>query len=405
MKDDRWPKLAGTTARIRLLDGLCHSKEEGEGTMKKILFALAALVSMTAVHADINIGESVPTSGLAGDTGKALALGASIYFSRVNAQGGINGEPINLITRDDGYDATRTLANTRELIDKENAVALIGYYGTTPLQELIKSKMLDTAGIPLVGAYTGADSVRTPGSAYFFQTRAGYTQEVEKIVALLNEHLGVTRIAVLAQKDGFGEAGYTAIKNELAKRNLQLAGEGWYDKTTGDTNAAAQALAKANPEAIIMVAISKPAGTFAKQFKALGGTSQLYGLSAIQFDNVTRQAGLGAAHGIGLSQVFPAPTNAQLKLVREFQADADSFLKSGDYPSYALLEGYISARLLTEALKRAGKNPTRASVYAALTNMHHYDLGGFVIDFNDKKRLGSSFVELTMISATGVLTR
>ncbi|MDR3429356.1 ABC transporter substrate-binding protein [Silvimonas sp.] len=372
--------------------------------IKKILLALAATISV-AVHADINIGESVPTSGLAGDTGKALALGASIYFSRINAQGGINGEPINLITRDDGYDATRTLANTRDLIDKENAVALIGYYGTTSLQELIKSKMLDTAGIPLVGAYTGADSVRTPGSAYFFQTRAGYTQEVEKIVALLNEHLGVSRIAVLAQKDAFGEAGYAAVKNELAKRKLTLAGEGWYDKTTGDTNAAAQALAKANPEAIIMVAISKPASTFAKQFKALGGTSQLYGLSAIQFDNVTRQAGLGVAHGIGLSQVFPAPTNAQLKLVREFQTDAEPFLKSGDYPSYALLEGYISARLLTEALKRAGKNPTRASVYEALSNMHHYDLGGFVVDFSDKKRLGSNFVELTMISATGVLTR
>ncbi|MDR3426764.1 ABC transporter substrate-binding protein [Silvimonas sp.] len=373
-------------------------------TVVRTLLALAFSVA-TLAYADINIGESVPTSGLAGDTGKALALGASIYFGRVNAQGGINGEHINLITRDDGYDAARTLANTRDLIDKENAVALIGYYGTTPLQELIKSKILDTSGISLVGAYTGADSVRTGASAYFFQTRAGYTQEVEKIVSLLNDHLGVTRIAVLAQKDGFGEAGYAAVKEELAKRKLTLAGEGWYDKNSGDTNAAAQELAKVNPEAIIMVAISKPAGTFAKQYKALGGTSQLYGLSPIQYDEVTKLVGIGNAHGIGLSQVFPAPTNAQLKLVRDFQKDAEPFLKTGDYPSYALLEGYISARLVTEAIKRAGKTPTRASVYAALNNMKRFDLGGFIVDFSDKKRLGSNFVELTMISPTGTLTR
>ncbi|MBB5191356.1 ABC-type branched-subunit amino acid transport system substrate-binding protein [Silvimonas terrae] len=372
--------------------------------LRNVLLTLALMTTATS-QADINIGESVPTSGLAGDTGKALALGASIYFGRVNAQGGINGEPINLITRDDGYDATRTLANTHDLIEKENAVALIGYYGTTPMQELIKAKLLDNAGIALVGAYSGADSIRTPGSPFFFQTRASYTDEIERIVSLLNDHLGVTRIAVVAQKDGFGEAGYTALKNELAKRKLTLAGEAWYDKTSGDTNSAAQALAKINPEAIVMVAISKPAATFTKQYKALGGTSQLYGLSPIQYDEVTKAVGVGTAHGIGLSQVFPAPTNAQLKLIRDFQKDAEPFLKTGDYPSYALLEGYISARLLTEAIKRAGKNPTRASVYTALSNMRKFDLGGFTVDFTDKRRLGSNFVELTMISPTGTLTR
>ncbi len=147
--------------------------------LRKSLFALS-LIATPVVHADIVIGESVPTTGIAADTGKALALGASIYFGRVNAQGGINGEPINLITKDDGYNPIRTLANTQALIDNDKAVALIGYYGTQPMQELLNSKQLETAGIPLVGAFTGAESVRNPGSPYFFQTRAGYTQEIEK---------------------------------------------------------------------------------------------------------------------------------------------------------------------------------------------------------------------------------
>lgn len=360
---------------------------------------------MSAARADIVIGESVPTSGLAGDTGKALALGASIYFGRVNAQGGINGEPINLITRDDGYDSIRTLANTKDLIEKQNAVALVGYYGTQPIQELLNSKQLETAGIPLVGAFTGAETVRAPGSPYFFQTRAGYGQEIEKIVTLLKDHLGVQKIAVVAQKDGFGQAGYAALKAELAKRNMQLAGEAWYDRVTGNTNDAAAEMAKVNADAVILIAISKPAATFLKKFHELGGTSQVYGVSAIQYDDVIRAIGKSGASGLGLSQVFPAPNNAQLKIVRDFQKDAEPFLKADEYPAYALLEGYMSARILVEALKKAGKNPTRASVYNALANMKHYDLGGYSVDFTNPRRLGSNFVELTMISPTGSLSR
>ncbi len=78
-------------------------------------------------------------------------------------------------------------------------------------------------------------------------------------------------------------------------------------------------------------------------------------MSAIQYDDVIRAVGKSSASGLGLSQVFPAPTNAQLKVIRDFQKDAEPFLKADEYPTYALLEGYMSARILVEALKRAGK--------------------------------------------------
>lgn len=211
---------------------------------------------------------------------------------------------------------------------------------------------------------------------------------------------------MVAQKDGFGQAGYTALKAELAKRNMQLAGEAWYDRVTGDTSEAATAMTKVNADAVILIAISKPAATFLKKFRDQGGTSQVYGLSAIQYDDVIRAVGKSSASGLGLSQVFPAPTNAQLKVIRDFQKDAEPFLKADEYPTYALLEGYMSARILVEALKRAGKNPNRASVFfTALSNMKKFDLGGYSVDFSNPRRNGSNFVELTMISPTGTLSR
>jgi ABC-type branched-subunit amino acid transport system substrate-binding protein len=368
------------------------------------LLACLSLVVATA-QADIVIGQSVPTTGVAAGTGKALALGASLYFGRINAGGGLFGEPIDHQVLDDGYDPKRTVANTQELVEKKGALALVSYYGTATTLELIKSKVLDNAGVPLVGVHSGAEAVRNPGDPFIFQTRASYKQEIDRLVQLLAGNLGVTRIAVVAQQDAYGQSGVDALKAALQKRNLTLTGEYWYDRATGDTTKAAQEAAKLNPEAVVLVAISKPAGTFIKKFKELGGTSQLYGLSPIQFEEVIANIGKKYAHGLGISQVYPYPGNAQMKFIREFQQDTDAVLRSGDYPSYAVFEGYLSAKLVVDAIKRAGKAPTRAGVYNALTQMHRYDLGGFVINFDEKNRLGSKFIDLTMISPTGTLTR
>ncbi|WP_293935728.1 ABC transporter substrate-binding protein [Iodobacter sp.] len=370
--------------------------------MMKAMLCISLLLTPLC-QAEIVIGQSVPTTGVDAETGKALALGATLYFSRVNANGGINGEAINHQIRDDGNDAKRTIANTQELIDKQNAIALVSFYGTNNTSELIKSKTLERANIALIGVHSGADIIRN--HPYIFHTRASYGQEIERIIQLLNTNLGATQIAVVAQRDAYGQAGYEALNTALAKRQLKLAGESWYEKNTANTSPSAQAMAKLNPEAIILVAISKPAASFIKKFKELGGTSQLYALSPVQFEEVNKQINSRVSHGLGISQAYPFPNNTKLALIREFQEDAASVLKGDERPSYAILEGYLAARITVEAIKRAGKNPSRSSVYNALSSLKNYDLGGFNLDFSDKKRQGSNFVELTMISPNGSLSR
>ncbi|WP_051711230.1 ABC transporter substrate-binding protein [Andreprevotia chitinilytica] len=372
-----------------------------------MLRSLIACLSLTvaAAQADIVIGQSVPTTGIAAATGKALALGASLYFGRINAAGGIFGEQIDHQVLDDANDPKRAVANTQELIDKKNAIALVAYYGTSDTLEVMNSKVLDKAGIALVGTTSGAESVQIPGDPYVFHLRAGYKQEIDRIVKLLADNLGVSKIAVVAQQDGYGESGVAALKAALEKRHLKLAGEAWYDRNTGDTSKAAQQMAKLNPEAVVLVAISKPAANFIKAFKTAGGTSQLYGLSPIQYEEVIQTIGKQYAHGLGLSQVFPYPNNIQVRFIRDFQQDAEQVLRSGENLSYSVLQGYLSAKLTVDAIKRAGKNPTRAGVYKALTSMKHYDLGGFIISFDENNRLGSNFIDLTMITPTGTLTR
>ncbi|UXY16276.1 ABC transporter substrate-binding protein [Chitiniphilus purpureus] len=358
-----------------------------------------------APEAQIVIGQSVPTTGPGADTGKALALGASLYFGRVNARGGINGAVIDHKVIDDGGDPRRAVQNTRQLLDKDNALLLVGYYGSATVSELSRSRVLVDGNAALIGAHAGSDLIRLPADPHVFQTRAGYTQELEKTVQLLAGNLGMTRIGALAQDDADGQAALKSLRSALAKHRAKLEVEVTFNPRNGDVGKAAQTLAKSNPQAVLLLTTSKPAAEFVKKYKALGGTSQLYGISLIQFEDVLRYIGKKDAHGLGISQVYPYPFNVQLRFIREFQEDTGAVLRSGEFPSYAVLEGYISARLAIEALKRAGKNPTRAAVTTALSTLGRLDLGGYAVDFSDRKRLGANFVELTMISPTGTLTR
>ena len=176
--------------------------------MKKqinLVALLLTLMTCALAQADIVVGQSVALTGTASLNGKAIAAGANIYFAKVNAAGGVNGQHIKLLSLDDGGDGPRALENTQTLIERDKAVVLTGYYSSVPMLEILKSRVLETSGVPLIGCDSGAENIRAPGSPYLFHIRAGYTAEINHIVSLLHDHLGIKSYAVLAQQDNFGK--------------------------------------------------------------------------------------------------------------------------------------------------------------------------------------------------------
>lgn len=354
-------------------------------------------------HADIIIGQSSPLTGVAGETGSNLALGAKVYFSHINDKGGINGQKIKHVVLDDKYEIQQTLSNAKILIGQEKSLALINFYGTGNTAELIKSRQLDIAKIPLVGVYTGARAAREPFTPYIFHTRAGYHEEVQKIVEILSS-LGITSVGVLYQDDPFGEAGFNAVKASLEKKpGMALVAQGSYPKLTDNVVAAAQKLSLANPQAVIMIAITKPAAAFINQFKQLGGNSQLFSISTSNFEELVRMDGVTTAHGIGVSQVFPFPYQSTLAVVREYQGLMKQYAPESKL-SYASMEGFMNAKILVEGLRRAGSNPNRESLLKALEKISDFDLGDYRVSYSDSNHLGSHYVELTMINQHGQLS-
>ncbi len=362
-----------------------------------------ALAPVPASAEDLIIGQVAPLTGVLGDTGKEMVLGAKVYFDHVNARGGVNGRKIKHVVKDDAYVVADTVRLTKEVLEKDKALALIGFAGTGNIGELLKQNVLAEAKVALVAPYTGAEALRNPFNPNIFHIRAGYADEAEEMVKQLDKQ-GLKRIAVMYQDDPFGKAGLAGVEAAVAKRKYMLVGSAGYEKGTDNVAEAVKQLTAALPQAVIMISINKPSGAFVRQFRVAAPGVQLFNISVVNPKEVARIAGEDLARGVGIAQVMPYPYSSATAVVKEYQQLMAKYAPGQEY-SYTSLEEFIGAKVLVEGLKRAGAKPTREGVIKALASLNRFDTGGFVVGFSENNRIGSRFVEVTIIGKNGTLLR
>ena len=370
---------------------------------RRCLATLCLGLAAAAARADVVIGQVAPLSGVLASTGQQMVLGGKLWFDEVNARGGVHGQKIRVLVADDGYKVEETVRLTRELLAKPEVVALFGFAGTANIGQLLADKVLEQGGAALVAPYTGGEPLRNPFNPWIFHVRAGYADEAEHMVQQLTT-IGVQRVAVMYQDDGFGKAGLAGVETALKKRGLALVASAPYERNTDKVEGAVKTIRTADPQAVIMIAVNKPAAAFIRQYREAGGGAQLYNISVVDPAELVKLAGLKNAHGLGISQVVPYPYMPSLPVIREYH----ELLKKhggGQAPNYTSFEEFLGAKVLVEALRRAGPNPNRARVLKALEGLARLDLGGIVVGFGPDNRVGSRFVEVTVIGNTGKLLK
>lgn len=379
-----------------------HPALRTASTVLALLLGLGG-VARNALAAEISVAQVAPLSGVLASTGAQMVLGGKIYFDWVNDTGGIHGARIRHIVVDDAYKVDETVRLTREVLANPEVVALFGYAGTANIAKLLSDGVLDGGGAPLVAPYTGGEALRTPFNPYIFHVRAGYLDETEHMVQQVAT-LGMTRIAVMYQNDAFGKAGLAGVEAAVARRNLKLVVSASYERNTDQVQDAVKQIHAADPQAIIMISVNRSTAAFASQYRAVGGGAQLYNISVVDPAELVKLAGIKAVHGLGISQVVPYPFGANKPVVREYQALMKKY--GGDLaPSYTSFEEFLGAKVLVEGLRRAGAAPTRAKLVKALEGMGNFDLGGTRVQYSPTNRIGSRFVEVTVIGGAGKLLR
>lgn len=347
----------------------------------------------------ILLGQAAVFSGPAAQLGIQMRNGIKAYFDYVNERGGVHGRKLELVTEDDQYEAKVAPEASRKLIEEHKVFALIGYVGTpTGVQHL---PVITKAKVPLVGMFTGAEVLRVPFNRYVFHVRASYYDETEKIVEQVLS-VGGKSIAVFYQDDPYGQAGLKGVEIAMAKRNLKISAQATVERNTTKVEKAVQVLSAAKPDAVVMISAYTSCAEFIRQMKKAGSAATFYNVSFVGSKALADALGKEGV-GVAISQVMPFPWGAAVPVVKEYQRLA---AKAGftDY-NFSAMEGFLSAKVLVEGLRRSGKKLSREGFVDAMEKMQDVDVGGFFVSYSPTSHIGSKFVDLTIIGRDGKFLR
>jgi ABC-type branched-subunit amino acid transport system substrate-binding protein len=369
--------------------------------MKKIIFLLIGIVLIVSIlyykkDTPLNsnvivLGQSCALSGPAKSLGINMNLGALAYFRYINDNGGVHGRKISLIKYDDKYEPHYAIDNVNRLIKKDKVFALFGEVGTptsiavTPISR--KNK------VPFLTPFTGAEFLRSPFEKTYINLRASYYMETDALVEYLTSK-NINKISILYQNDGYGKAGYKGVLKALKKRGLKLNSEGRYRRNTLSYFNAFKILKASSPEAIIIIGAYKQSSEFTKY-------SKNNGMKNVVFCNISFVGSKALIDELGdetdnviISQVVPLPWNSSQPSVKEYQKIFSKYYPDKSY-GFVSLEGFLSAKLVVNALELAGKNLTRNNFIEAFEKLPPDTLDGFKINMDKKEHQALDNVYIT----------
>jgi branched-chain amino acid transport system substrate-binding protein len=366
--------------------------------LRASLAAAILMSTLTALHAQLLIGQTAGFTGPAADGVKEITEGAKLWISAVNARGGVNGQKIELVSLDDKFDPKLAGENARQL-EQRGVLALFLTRGT-PHNEAILP-VLAQGELPLVAPSTGAILLHQPVNRRVFNVRSTYQREAEKATDHLIA-LGMNRIAVVVSDDSFGTDVQKGIARGFERARTKPVAELAADRVKPDIGKIVSAITSAQAQAVIWVGAGGTVADGVKALRTAGSAAQVLTLSNNASAGFVRIAG-DAARGVIVTQVFPNERSGGSAMVRE----ATELAKAAgiNAVSPAMLEGYTGAKVLVEGLRRAGRNPTRASLQAGLESISKFDVGGLEITYSPSDHTGLDFAELSMIGPDGSFRR
>ena len=338
------------------------------------------------------IGQSAPLSGANAELGNDIRNGALAYFKKVNDAGGVHGRKLELVTLDDANQVPRAEANTKKMVEEQGVFALYGYASATLSRPALP--FVDKHKVPFIGPFTGADPMRV-FNKHVYNIRASYADELEKIV----EHyttFGIKRFSIVYYDDAVGKENLAAVERALKKRNLAPVSRGAFkDRAKPDIAGGLKDVMQGEPEVVILTTLYKASADLVRAARKAGFEAQMVSNSFPGASPLGKELGKDGA-GVAIAQDVPAPTKRSLPVVKEYQAAIEKQLGKKEY-SFTSLEAFIGAKVIVEALRRAGPKPTRDNFMAALDGMKDFDTGGYLINFSPTDHNGSSYVELAVI--------
>lgn len=374
-------------------------RDKRMGRWRTCLTGMLLASIVVSAQAQLRIGQPSGFTGSVAAGVKENTEGAKLYIDAVNARGGVNGQKIELISVDDEFNPARTVEVARELITRQNVLALFLNRGTPHSQALLP--LLAEYKVPLVAPSTGAMVLHQPVNPWVFNVRATYQREAAKAI----EHLatiGITRIAVLETDDSFGADSAAGARQGFERTKLQPVLQEKFPRDKPDFGPLAQRVRSAEAQAVLVIGSAGNTASAVQAIRAAGSRAQVVTLSNNASDGFIRLLG-EHARGVIVTQVFPNERSVSYALIKEARDLATAKGMEGVSP--AMMEGFAAAKVLVEGLRRAGPKPTPAGLRDALEGIRGFDLGGLTVSYSRDNHTGLDFADLSIIDGSGRFRR
>ena len=328
-----------------------------------------------ASDTEIKLGQTMAYSGPLSSF-STLGKAELAYYRMINEQGGVNGRRINLISLDDGYSPPKTVEVTRQLVEDEKVLAIVGTLGT-PTNAAIQ-KYLNAKKVPQLFMATGASRWDDPKTYPWTMTwQPSYVAEASIYAGHVLEKMPDARVAVLYQNDDFGKDFVKGFRGRLGERaKTMIVREVSYEVT--DATVDSQIIDLAASRATVFLNISVPkfaVQAIRKAYDLSWRPTQFVINPAAQVGIVMKPAGVEKSTGIISAAFLKDTTDPQFQddeEMKTWRAWMKKYYPEGSLDDPQNVVGYAQAQTMIQVLKQCGDDLSRENVMRQAANLRQF---------------------------------
>ena len=356
---------------------------------------LAASTWSTAAAA-IKVGAIFAVTGPASFLGGPEARSAAMAVARINREGGINGEQIELIVKDSAGSPEKAVSFAKQLIEEERVVAIIG--PSTSGESMAVKKIAEDGRTALISC-AAAEVIVDPVASYVFKTPQKDSFAARKIFAEMQRQ-SITTIAVASGNDGFGKAGKEQLEKLAPEFAIRVALSETYDSKATDLSALVAKM-KATPgiQAVVNWSVAPAQAIIAKNMRQGNWRVPLFqshGFGNIRYAEAAGAAAEGIIFPCGLLLVAESlpDTHPQKPLLMQYKTEYETLHKeeASAFGGYA----YDALNMVAAAVRTGGTD--RARVRDALEGLRKFTGVGGVFSFSPKDHNGLDIDSFAMMT-------
>lgn len=345
-------------------------------------------VGVTAT--EIKVGSTFPFSGPAsalGNVGKALMA----YVEFINDKGGINGRKIKLIALDDAYSPSKSVEQTRKLVESEEVAFLFSPLGTASISANVK--YANAKKVPHLFVLSGANKF-TNHAEYPYTTTGlpSYDTEGKVYAKFITEKMPGSRIAILYQNDDLGKDFVGAFRSYMKDDFGKLVVTKSYEATDPTVDSQVVSLKSSGSEALFIAGSPKFTAQALRKIREIGWSPLTVIInSTTSVAGTLAAAGLDNAKGVVSSTFLKDPMDPTWEhdpAVKSYRAFLAKYIPTGDVAETLYVAGVVQGEMLEKILQQCGDDLTRGNIMSQALNLRNFSpsmaLPGSAINTSEK---------------------